>query len=166
MQQLKINYKDVQLCEVNLTQDLSKSEMEAFSKSLEAKGFEILEQNSSLLISKIKSLIIEQVHHSRESLKVNFSTYLSEKLHHDYSYLSHLFSSTESITIEKFIMAQKIERVKELLIYNQLTLSQIANTMNYSSVAHLSAQFKKETGLTPTQFKKQHAPQRRSLDAI
>lgn len=161
-----IPFLNVSLGEIELANVLSTDQKDQLKSSLEQKGFEILEEASSTLIAKIKSLIIDQVHHSKEKLNVNFSTFLSEKLAHDYSYLSHLFSSIESVTIEKFITAQRIERVKELLIYDQLTLSQIAYSMNYSSVAHLSAQFKKETGLTPTEFKRQQNPLRRSLDKI
>ncbi len=129
-------------------------------------GFELLETGKSALISQIKSLIIGQIHYKTESLKVNFSTFLAESLHHDYSYLSRLFSSVEGITIEKFITQQKIERVKELLFYNQLTLSEIAFQLDYSSTAHLSSQFKKETGMTPSAFKSQHKPGHRHLDSI
>jgi AraC-like DNA-binding protein len=126
----------------------------------------LLEPGKSVLISKIKTVIIEQIHHAQEPLSINFSSLISDKLNHEYAYLSRLFSSVEGITIEKFIVLQKIEKVKEYLIYNQMTLSEIANEMKYSSVAHLSSQFKKETGMTPTQFKSQSSHHRKPLDKL
>lgn len=153
----------VRLGEVNLPTDLDPSAKPTIEKALKNLGFEILEPGKSGIIAQIKATILEQVHYSNEPLTVNLSTVLSEKLHHEYTYLSRLFSSVEGITIEKYVTSQKIERVKELLIYDQLTLSQIAYKVNYSSVAHLSAQFKKETGMTPTSFKKQANPKRKGL---
>jgi AraC-like DNA-binding protein len=164
LKEANVGFEHVLLGEARLKRPLDKQQQSNLAPLLEAKGFELLEDKTSSIISNIKGLIIEQVYYSHEPLKVNFSTFLSEKIGKDYSSLSKLFSSVESITIEKFITAQKIERVKELLIYDQLTLSQIAFQLNYSSVAHLSAQFKKETGLTPTQFKKQKRPSRKSID--
>jgi AraC-like DNA-binding protein len=159
-----ISYKSVQLGEVILQDPLNSDEHKSLDEKLKSLGFELLGSRRSVLISQIKTLIIEQVHYNKEPFEELFSTYLSKKLFHDYGYLSHLFSSVEGITIEKFIVAQKIERVKELLFYNELTLSEISHHLNYSSVAHLSAQFKKETGMTPTVFKKQNSPSHRSLD--
>ncbi|GAB4242910.1 MAG: hypothetical protein Tsb0034_20520 [Ekhidna sp.] len=164
--QANVGFEQVFLGEVQLKKPLNNHQKKQLSKLLEAAGFEILEDKNSALISNIKGLIIEQIHYTHEPLKINFSTYLSDRLNKDYSTLSKIFSSVESITIEKYITSQKIERVKELLIYNELTLSQIAILMNYSSVAHLSAQFKKETGLTPTAFKKQIRPGRKALDTL
>mgnify|MGYP001942449225 CR=1 FL=1 len=157
---------NVVLGEVRLSTQLSENEIENFSKKLKADGFELLESGKSKLISQIKSAIIEQIHHSQEMLNVNFSTFLSEKLNHEYSYLSRLFSSVEGVTIEKYITAQKIEKVKELLFYDEKNLSEIAYQLNYSSVAHLSSQFKKETGMTPTAYKKQNSDNRKMLDQI
>ena len=117
-------------------------------------GFEVLDDNRKRLIEKIKNLIVEQVHHTEIDEKHNFSDILSKKLNKDYSYLSGLFSEVEGITIEKYIINQKIEKVKELIIYDELNLSEIAFKLGYSSIAHLSAQFKKVTGLTPTHFKR------------
>lgn len=161
-----VGFERVSLGEVIIKRPLDKTQKSNLEPLLKGKGFELLEDKTSAIISNIKGLIIEQIHYSNEPLKMNFSTFLSEKLGKDYTTLSKLFSSVESITIEKFITKQKIERVKELIIYDQLTLSQIAYQMNYSSVAHLSSQFKKETGLTPTQFKKQKVPHRQSIDNI
>ena len=118
------------------------------------------------MISQIKTLIIEQIHHADQRLSENFSSFLAEKLDHEYSSLSRLFSQVEGITIEKYITRQKVERVKEYLFYEQLSLSEIAHRMEYSSVAYLSSQFKKETGMTPSEFKNSGKPNRRSLDEI
>jgi AraC-like DNA-binding protein len=164
LEELSIEYSSVQLGEVILKELLTNDKREELSSHLDALGFELLGSRKSVLISRIKTLIIEQVHYKSEPLKERFSAFLSKKLFHDYGYLSHLFSSVEGITIEKFIMIQKIERVKELLFYNELTLSEIAHQLGYSSVSHLSSQFKKETGMTPTQFKKQNKPAHRPID--
>lgn len=161
---LNIPFKSVQLGEVVLKAPLSENEHQVLEEKLDDLGFELLGSRKSVLISKIKTLIIEQVHYANDPLNERFSTYLARELHRDYGYLSHLFSSVEGLTIEKFILRQKIERVKELLFYNELTLSEIAYKLGYSSVAHLSSQFKKETGMTPTDFKKENKPAHRSLD--
>jgi len=156
----------VKLGEVKLDKEVDTATKNRLSELLKNEGFEMLEPGKSGLIAQIKAAIIEQIHYSEKALQVNFSTFLAEKLHHEYSYLSRLFSSVEGITIEKYITAQKIERVKELLFYDEKTLSEIAYQLSYSSVAHLSAQFKKETGMTPSAFKKQQLNDRRSLDEI
>lgn len=156
----------IQLGEVTLPQALTQSQKNTIEQELKAKGFELLQNASAKLITQIKSTIINAIHHSDTSQKVSFSEQLSQQLNHEYTYLSRLFSSVEGITIEKYIIKQKIERVKELLFYDELTLSEIAFQMEYSSVAHLSAQFKKETGMTPSQFKKIKSPNRQSLDSI
>lgn len=161
---LEIAYSSVELGEVVLKYPLSSEKMLSLAKRLKDLGFELLDSGKSVLISKIKTLIIEQVHYSEEPLNERFSAFLSRKLHHDYGYLSHLFSSVENMTIEKFILRQKIEKVKELLFYNELTLSEIAHRLGYSSVSHLSTQFKKETGLTPTSFKEMNKPEHQALD--
>lgn len=161
-----ISFESIELGKVSLSSPLKTDQKIALSKSLESKGFELLESKNSALISQIKSLIIEQIHHSDENLSENFSTFLAEKLQHEYTSLSRLFSQVEGITIEKFITRQKIERVKEFLFYDQLSLSEIAFKLNYSSVAYLSSQFKKETGMTPSEFKQNHFNQRKSLDEV
>lgn len=163
---LEIQFQNIHLGQVILTESVKEQKLKQLSRDLNAIGFELLEPGKSALISKIKTVIVDQIHHKKEQPSVNFSSLIAEKIHHEYSYLSRLFSSVEGITIEKFIVLQKIEKVKEYLVYNQLTLSEIANEMDYSSVAHLSAQFKKETGMTPTQFKKQAKPIRKSLDNL
>ena len=161
---LKIAYKNVRLGEVELNASLSDKMSGKLEKELDKLGFELLGSRTSVLISKIKTLIIDQIHYAKERINESFPIYLARHLHQDYGYLSHFFSSVEGITIEKFIVRQKIERVKELLFYNELTLSEIAYKLNYSSVAHLSSQFKKETGMTPTAFKKENKPAHRALD--
>ena len=127
-----------------------------------------MDNKKSILVEKIKSAIIELVHYTEDQIKMNLSDYLSEKLNYDYTYLANLFSEVKGITIEKFYLTHKIERVKELLFYDELTLSEIADRLGYSSVAHLSGQFKKITGLTPSEMKKSRNPDqaRKPLDAI
>lgn len=156
----------VDLGKVTLKQSISEDKKEKLAQALSNRGFELLEPGKSALISQIKTLIIELVHHRGESLHENLSTYLSEKLQQEYTGLSKLFSAVEGMTIERFYTLQKIEKVKEYLFYDELTLSEIAFHMGYSSVAYLSSQFKKETGMTPTDFKKNGQAKRRSLDGI
>lgn len=164
--ELKIEINSIRLGEVVVSSEINKNQKQTLKSRLSERGFELLEDSKSKLIGKIKSIIVDTVHYSNKPINSNFSNLLSDQLYHDYSYLSRLFSSVEGITIEKFILSQKIEKVKELLFYDELTLSEIAFQMNYSSTAHLSSQFKKETGMTPTGFKKQRKPGHRSLDSI
>ncbi|MCV9385133.1 helix-turn-helix domain-containing protein [Reichenbachiella ulvae] len=166
LEELQIHSDKVELGSVALREPLDAERRAVLSDRLSQLGFELLMDEKAQTIAQIKALVIEQVHHQSEALKVNFSTLISQELKHEYSSLSRLFSAVEGITIEKYILKQKIERVKELLFYQQLTLSEIAYQMNYSSAAHLSAQFKKETGMTPSEFKSLKNPQRRSIDAI
>lgn len=166
LNKLEIKFQDIHLGQVLLAESVEDHKLKRLNQDLDALGFELLEPGKSSLISQIKSVIIDQIHHKQEPLSINFSSLIAAKLHHEYSYLSRLFSSVEGITIERFIVLQKVEKVKELLIYNQMTLSEISLEMNYSSVSHLSAQFKKETGMTPTQFKSQARPNRKSLDNL
>ncbi len=133
---------------------------------LEAQGFELLEDKNAALIERVKTLIIEMIHYSDSPPKTKYSVYIAENVHHDRNHLSNLFSSVTGITIEKFIIAQKIERIKELLYYDELTLSEISFQLGYSSVAHLSNQFKKVTGMSPTEFKNLKNPQRNPLNNI
>jgi len=157
----------INLGEVILQEDqLSPEQAEAIQSSFNELGFEIIDDKKSALIAKIKTLIIELVHQNDSDLNINLSDHLSHKLHHDYSYLSNLFSGIEGTTIEKYYINQKIEKVKELLVYDELSLSEIAFKLNYSSVAHLSAQFKKVTGLTPTHFKSVTSIKRKPLDEV
>jgi AraC-like DNA-binding protein len=153
LEKLGLNYKLVELGEVEITEVLSASQREQLALGLKRSGLELMDDKKAILIERIKNVIVEVIHYSDEALKINFSDHLSAELNYDYTYLSNLFSEVESSTIEHFIIKHKIERAKELLIYDELTLTQIAYKLHYSSVAHLSNQFKKITGLTPTFFK-------------
>lgn len=161
-----LNFTGLELGEVEVMEALNREQLEQLKTTLLGSGLELMDDKKSVLIQKIKNVIIELIHHSEEPLAVNFSEYLSHKLDHNYTYLAHLFSEVQGITIEKFIIAHKIERVKELLVYNELNLTAIAYQMHYSSVAHLSAQFKKVTGLTPTHFKELRKKRRTMLDTL
>jgi AraC-like DNA-binding protein len=163
---LGLQYGEVALGEAEVVETISPDMREKIRAALFRSGLELMDDKKSVLIQKIKNVIIELVHYSEEPLIVNFSDYLSEKLAHDYTYLANLFSEVQGTTIEQFVIAHKIERVKELLVYNELNLTEIAYLMYYSSVAHLSAQFKKVTGLTPTHFKKLRIKRRILLDTI
>ncbi|MBB6328073.1 AraC-like DNA-binding protein [Algoriphagus iocasae] len=166
MNKLDISFQSVELGKVILQETLTEKQEELLSSKLDNQGFELLKGEKSAIISQIKSILIDQIHYSNEPLQTNYSTFLAEKLNQEYSHLSRLFSSVEGITIEKFITKQKIEKIKELLIYNELTLSEIAFQMDYSSVAYLSTQFKKETGMTPSEFKKDKKSIRKGLDQL
>lgn len=164
--QMDVQPVNIQLGEVELEKELTAGQLSLLKKRLDDLGFELLDDNRKQLIEKIKNAVIDHVHYSDLDEKQNFSEILSNKLFKDYSYLSGLFSEVEGITIEKYIINQKIERVKELLVYDQLNLSEIAFRLGYSSVAHLSSQFKKVTGLTPTHFKRADTKSRKELDKI
>lgn len=144
----------VELGEVELKENNISGLHEHVKNALQKWGLELIDNKKGILIEKVKSIIIESVHYSDDRLKVNFSEYLSRKLNYDYNYLSNLFSEVMQITIEQFVISHKIERVKALLVYNELNLTEIAWKLHYSSVSHLSAQFKKVTGLTPSHFKR------------
>jgi len=150
---LGLHYTIVELGEADILEEITTEQQQLFKIALFRSGLELIDDKKSVLIEKIKNVIVELVHYSEEPLSVNFSEYLSQKLQHDYTYLANLFSEVQGTTIEHFMIAHKIERVKELLVYDELNLTEIAYQMHYSSVAHLSAQFKKVTGLTPTHFK-------------
>jgi AraC-like DNA-binding protein len=152
LEKLGIQNAKVDLGEVEIMKVMTDQELEYFRLGLLRNGLELMDDRKKILIEKIKAVIVEFVHYREEPLTIKFSSYLSEKMHQDYGYLANLFSQVQGTTIEKYLLTHKIERVKELLVYNGLTLTQIANQMNYSSVAHLSAQFKKITGLTPSHF--------------
>lgn len=164
----KLGYKpvNVSLGEVTLDKEISKEERNTIEKVLEPIGFELIDDKKSRIIEKIKNIIIDIVHQQDGEMKTSLSDVLSSKLHHDYNYLSNLFSDVEGTTIEKYFIAQKIERVKELLVYDELSLSEIAFRLNYSSVAYLSNQFKKVTGLTPSHFKQIKEEKRKPLDKV
>ncbi len=153
LEKLGLHYSLVELGEVEITEDIKQAEREQLAAHLKRSGLELMDDKRAILIEMIKNVVIEAIHYSDEMMKVNFSEHLSAKLDYDYTYLANLFSEVESTTIEHFVIAHKIERVKELLIYDELTLTEIAFKLHYSSVSHLSNQFKKVTGLTPTFFK-------------
>ncbi|MCO4294667.1 helix-turn-helix domain-containing protein [Solitalea sp. MAHUQ-68] len=150
---LNISYSKVDLGEIQLLKSLPDKKMNLLKDVLLKSGLELIEDKKVMLIEKIKNIIVEMIHYAEELPKSTFSAYLSEKLKYNYTYMSNIFSEIKGITIEQFIMLHKIERVKELIIYNELTLTQIAYKLHYSSAAHLSNQFKKMTGSTPSFFK-------------
>ena len=154
LDKLKLKHTSIELGEVNLKKDITGDDREFLLKGLIKKGLELIDDKKSLLIEKTKTIIIELIHYSEENPKINYSDYISEKLDYNYNHLSSLFSEVTGTTIVNYIINNKIERVKELLLYDELTLTEISLLMEYSSVAHLSHQFKKITGLTPTYFKK------------
>lgn len=166
VEKLGLHPLSVTLGEVTFSHDLTPAQKQDIQQALTPIGFAIIDDKKSRIIEQIKTRIVELVHRNNNQLKTNLSDYLSDALHHDYKYLTSLFTEVEGVTIEKFFIAQKIERVKELLVYDELSLSEIANQLNYSSVAHLSAQFKKVTGLTPSHFKAIGAQKRQSLDQL
>lgn len=166
LNRLGIAAKNIKLGEAELEKELSAEEKNKLEQSLTSLGFELIDDKKSRIIEKIKNVIIKLVHHDDNDTRSNLSDILSKELHHEYNYLSHLFSDVEGTTIEKYFIAQKIERVKELLVYDELSLSEIAFRMNYSSVAHLSSQFKKVTGLTPSHFKQIREDKRKPLDQV
>ncbi|HEU0109915.1 MAG TPA: AraC family transcriptional regulator [Flavisolibacter sp.] len=162
-----IGYKQVQLGEVELAQQISSQQLDALKTRLSNLGFEVLDDRKSAIINKVKSSIIRIIHTNEAAdMNMKLSVLLSEKLDMDYHYLSALFSSIEGITIEKYVILQRIERAKELLMYDEMTINEIADALGYSSVQHLSQQFKKITGLTPTHFKNLKDKKRKSLDEV
>jgi AraC-like DNA-binding protein len=166
LKKLGLQYTTVELGEVEIPGNISTKQRDQFKIALLKSGLELMDDKKSVLIQQIKNVIVELVHYSEEPLSINFSNFLSQKLNHDYTYLANLFSEVQGTTIEKFIISHKIERVKELLVYNELTLTEIAYLMHYSSVAHLSTQFKKVTGLTPSHFKQLKQKRRNMLEDV
>jgi len=164
----KLGYQtiSVELGEVKLEETTRPINRHEILKTLQPLGFELIDDKKSQLIEHIKTTIIDLVHNKNNDLRINLSDYLNNIIHYDYHYLSNLFSEVEGTTIEKYLIAQKIEKVKELLMYDELSLSEIAWKLNYSSVAHLSNQFKKVTGLTPTHFKNIKTLKRKPLDEV
>jgi AraC-like DNA-binding protein len=153
LKKLGLHFSSIELGEVEIMEEISSEMLSHLDTALRNNGLELMNDKKSILVENIKTTIIELVHYKEEQIKVNLSDYLSEKLGHNYTYLSNLFSEVKGTTIEKFYLSHKIEKAKELLVYDELNLSEIAYKLHYSSVAHLSNQFKKMTGLTPSHFK-------------
>ena len=159
-----LHYKDVDLGEVDLIEDILTQEQHDHLKYiLQKTGLELMEETKSVLVERIKNIIVEMVHYSEELPQHKISEYLSKELNHDYAYLSNLFKEVTRTTIQHYILLHKIEKAKELILYDELTLNEISYKLHYSSVAHLSNQFKKLTGLTPTYFKKIHSYKKRLM---
>jgi AraC-like DNA-binding protein len=163
---LNLHYIFINLGEVEVMETLSKTERELLKVALQRMGLELMNDKKTILIEKVKDSIVEMILYTDDMIKVNFSDYLSQKLNYDYTYLSNLFSEVQGINIQNFVLLLKVERVKELITYDELTISEIAYKMNYSSVAHLSSQFKKVTGFSPTYFKHLRERRRNSIEAI
>ncbi|MCX6268328.1 MAG: helix-turn-helix domain-containing protein [Bacteroidetes bacterium] len=163
---LGLHFVNVDLGVVEIMENIAPAQLEQLKVALLQSGLELMDDKKAILIEKIQNVILEMVHYNDELPKTNFSDYLSETLHHDYTYMANLFSETKGITIEHYIILHKIERVKELIIYNELNLSEIAWKLHYSSVAHLSYQFKKVTGLTPSFFKSLKTKKRNTLENV
>ncbi len=163
-----IPFQKVLFGEIHLTHELSVEGKETLSENLKKVGFELIDNHMSGLIEKIKMFVIQQARNEgdKKQIKLNLSKFLSEKLNYEYTHLSSLFSAVEGRTVENFFIEQRIEKAKELLIYRQMTLSEIAFELGYSSTAHLSAQFKKTTGLTPSYFKEIGTAKRKALDKV
>jgi len=166
LKNLGLHYVVVDLGMVEILEEITQFQFQELKNNLALSGLELLDDKKSILIEKIKNVIIEMVHYSDEIPKVNYSDYISEKLNHDYTYLSNIFSEVKGITIQQFIINHKIERVKELLLYNELNLTEISYILNYSSVAHLSNQFKKVTGLSPSFFKQLKQKRNSNLENV
>jgi AraC-like DNA-binding protein len=166
LKKLGLHFIVVDLGEVEIMENISSGQREELKVNLLNSGLELMDDKRAMLIEKIKNVIIETVHHSDEIIKINFSNYLSERLNHDYTYLANLFSEVQGTTIEQFLISHKVERIKELIIYGELNITEIAWKMNYSSVAHLSNQFKKVTGLSPSHFKQLKDKRRSPIEDI
>ena len=166
LEELGIPYVDVKIGEAVIIGTLSDDKLKQLDVILRKSGLQLMDDKKSIMVEKIKNAIIDLVHYTDEQIKVNLSDYLGEKLNHDYTYLANLFSEVKGITIEKFYLTHKIEKVKELIVYDELNLSEIAYKMHYSSVAHLSNQFKKITGLTPSHFKMLKNKRRDTLENV
>jgi AraC-like DNA-binding protein len=166
LEKLGLKYNSVKIGEADIKEGLSQEQREQFNLALKKSGLELLDDKKSMLVEKIKNVIIELVHYSEDQIRVNLSDYLNEKLNYDYTYLANLFSEVKGTTIEQFFIAHRIERAKELLVYDQLNLTEIAEKLHFSSVAHLSNQFKKITGLTPSHFKRLKNRRRGTLENV
>jgi len=154
LEKLGLHYTSIELGSIEIKENITNNQLQELKKNLAAVGLELMDDKKKILIDKIKKVIIEMIHYSDELPKVNYSDYISEKLGYDYTYLSNLFSEVKGITIQHFIINHKIEKAKELILYDELNLTEISYKLHYSSVAHLSNQFKKVTGHSPSFYKK------------
>ena len=166
LKKLGLHFIVVDLGVVEIMENISIEKRQMLKEGLLVSGLELMDDKKAILIEKIKNIIIEMVHYSEEVIKINFSDFLAEKLNHNYTYLANLFSEVQGITIEHFIISHKIERIKELIIYGELNITEIAWKMGYSSVAHLSSQFKKVTGLSPSHFKQLKDKRRNPIEEV
>jgi AraC-like DNA-binding protein len=166
LKELGFHFVIAELGEVEVMETVTLEQRELLRASLLKSGMQLMDDKRSVLIEKIKNIIIDMVHYSDELIKTNFSDFLSAKLNHDYTYMSNLFSEVQGTTIEQYIISHKVERIKELIIYGELNITEIAWKMNYSSVAHLSNQFKKVTGLSPTHFKNLKERKRNPIEEL
>lgn len=166
LKKLGLHFIVVDLGEVEVMETITAEQREHLTHILRESGLELMDDKRAVLVERIKNSIIEMVHYNEEQIKVNFSDFISNKLKHDYTYLANLFSEIQGTTIEHFIISHKIERIKELIIYDELNITEIAWKMNYSSVAHLSNQFKKVTGLSPSHFKQLKNKRRKPIEEI
>jgi len=163
---LGLHYTSVELGEAEITEEIDPAQREAIKTALLKSGLELMTDKKSVLIQQIKNIIVEMIHYNDELPRVNYSVYISEKLGLNYTYLANLFAEVKGTTIEHFIIIHKIEKVKELIIYDELSLTEMASLMQYSSVAHLSKQFKKITGLTPSHFRQLKYKRRNPLEDL
>jgi AraC-like DNA-binding protein len=166
LKNLGLHYIMVDLGEVDIMEELTAEQREQVRSELQQSGLELLDDKRTILIEKVKSIIIDMVHNSNEPVKTNFSDYLSQKLNYDYTYLANLFTEVQGTTIQQFVIFHKVERIKELIMYDELNITEIAFLMNYSSVAHLSNQFKKTTGLSPSQFRNFKSRKRNPIEDV
>jgi AraC-like DNA-binding protein len=166
LEKLGLHFITVDLGEADIIEEISAEQLKSLDIALRKTGLELMDDKRSILVEKIKTIIIELVHYNDDQIRINLSDYLTEKLNHNYTYLANLFSEVKGTTIEQFFLAHKIEKVKELLVYDELNLTEIAWKLHYSSVAHLSNQFKKMTGLTPTHFKNLRHKRRHTLGNV
>ena len=164
LNKLGLHYVIVELGTVEILEDITQEQHGLLKINLQKSGLELLDDKKSILIEKIKAVIIEMIHYADELPKVNYSDYISEKLHYDYTYLANVFSEVRGITIQQFIIIHKIEKVKELLLYDELNLTEISYKLHYSSVAHLSNQFKKVTGLSPSFYRQLKQKRKQNLE--
>lgn len=166
LEKFGLHLTNIELGQVEITEELNNKNKKELNEVLLTYGFVLMDDKKSRVIEQIKNIIIEQVRYSKEPLKINLSNFISDNLHLNYHYLSNLFTKVEGTTIEHYYLAQKTERIKELLVYDELSLGEIALQLNYSSVSHLSKQFKKFTGLTPSHFKQLKVQKRRPIDEL